>query len=181
MNVQSTNTYQYVVKTKFFNCTCAGTNQFAIHGRCLTHCDGATYTLVLLALRCFLIGAILSAMASVKVSCTSKTDRTVAMSIMTLFSSLFGFLPSPFLFAYLVDSTCIQWNRQLCGEKGSCYLYNLQEFHIKYFSLQSVLSMLCFIFLLVAAFFGLNSEKYLPKETKITNEYTDVVDDFCQN
>uniref|UniRef100_A0A0L8I7X3 SAP domain-containing protein n=1 Tax=Octopus bimaculoides TaxID=37653 RepID=A0A0L8I7X3_OCTBM len=83
--------YDNLKQKKFFNCTCAGTNQFAIHGRCLTHCDGATYTLVLLALRCFLIGAILSAMASVKVSCTSKTDRTVAMSIMTLFSSLFDF------------------------------------------------------------------------------------------
>ncbi|XP_036358472.1 solute carrier organic anion transporter family member 3A1 isoform X2 [Octopus sinensis] len=161
--------YDDLKQEKYFNCTCAGTNQFAIHGRCLTHCDGAIYTMVLLALRCFLIGAILSAMASVKVSCISKTDRTVAMSIMTLFSSLFGFLPSPFLFAYLVDSTCIQWNRQHCGEKGSCYLYNLQEFHVKYFSLQSALSMLCFIFLLVAACFGLNSEKYLPKETKITD------------
>ncbi|CAI9720652.1 solute carrier organic anion transporter family member 2B1 isoform X2 [Octopus vulgaris] len=59
--------YDDLKQEKYFNCTCAGTNQFAIHGRCLTHCDGAIYTMVLLALRCFLIGAILSAMASVKV------------------------------------------------------------------------------------------------------------------
>lgn len=42
-------------------------------------------------------------------------------------SGLFGFLPNPIIYGTLIDSSCLIWETS-CEEKGSCWVYNTDEF-----------------------------------------------------
>ena len=45
---------------------------------------------------------------------------------------LFGYIPSPIVFGNVIDSTCLYW-RANCGRQGgSCLIYNIEHFRLRY-------------------------------------------------
>ncbi|KAJ8669937.1 hypothetical protein QAD02_001196 [Eretmocerus hayati] len=59
----------------------------------------------------------------VSVRCVEEKDKTVAMGFSLTIMSLFAFIPSPILFGFILDKTCLVWGKT-CSGTGNCWLYN---------------------------------------------------------
>ncbi len=59
--------------------------------------------------------------------CVEERDKALALGFLAAVSGLFGFLPNPIIYGSLIDSSCLVWETS-CGEKGSCWVYNTDEF-----------------------------------------------------
>ncbi|XP_039275569.1 solute carrier organic anion transporter family member 74D [Nilaparvata lugens] len=59
----------------------------------------------------------------VSVRCVDEKDKPVAIAIGMTLVSLFSFIPSPILYGYLIDRTCLIWGKT-CTGTGNCWLYN---------------------------------------------------------
>ncbi|XP_046584309.1 solute carrier organic anion transporter family member 2B1-like [Haliotis rubra] len=45
-------------------------------------------------------------------------------------ASLFVLIPAPIMFGYLIDSTCLIWERS-CGVRGACEQYDLESLRFR--------------------------------------------------
>ncbi|XP_071955219.1 solute carrier organic anion transporter family member 2A1-like [Antedon mediterranea] len=59
-------------------------------------------------------------------------DKAMAIGMREIFMRLFGMIPAPLIFGAAIDSSCIFWEKT-CGEKGSCSIYNLDDFRLAFF------------------------------------------------
>ncbi|KAG5312484.1 SO2A1 protein, partial [Acromyrmex insinuator] len=57
------------------------------------------------------------------VRCVDEKDKAVAMGFGLMIMSLFAFIPSPILFGFILDNTCLVWGKT-CSGTGNCWLYN---------------------------------------------------------
>ena len=51
-------------------------------------------------------------------------DKSASITFSVSFLSLFAFLPSPFVYGAILDSTCILWDTTKCGDKTHCLIYD---------------------------------------------------------
>ena len=51
-------------------------------------------------------------------------DKSASITFSVSFLSLFAFLPSPFVYGAILDSTCILWDTTKCGEQTHCLIYD---------------------------------------------------------
>ena len=51
-------------------------------------------------------------------------DKTASLTLSVSFLSLFAFLPSPMVYGALLDSTCLLWDSNKCGETTHCLIYD---------------------------------------------------------
>ncbi|XP_051170811.1 solute carrier organic anion transporter family member 74D [Leptopilina boulardi] len=96
----------------------------AIPGSCPVDCQEKFY--IFLAVVCLLKFSGATGRASnflVSVRCVEEKDKTVAMGFGLMIMSLFAFIPSPILFGYILDKTCLVWGKT-CNGTGNCWLYN---------------------------------------------------------
>ncbi|XP_031830783.1 organic anion transporting polypeptide 58Dc [Nomia melanderi] len=96
----------------------------AIPGACPVDCMHKFY--VFLAVVCLLKFSGATGRASnflVSVRCVDEKDKTVAMGFGLTIMSLFAFIPSPILFGFILDKTCLVWGKT-CSGTGNCWLYN---------------------------------------------------------
>ncbi|XP_043671466.1 solute carrier organic anion transporter family member 74D isoform X2 [Vespula pensylvanica] len=96
----------------------------AIPGACPVDCMSKFY--VFLAVMCLLKFSGGTGRASnflVSVRCVDEKDKTVAMGFSLTIMSLFAFIPSPILFGFILDKTCLVWGKTYTGT-GNCWLYN---------------------------------------------------------
>ncbi|KAF2368549.1 Organic anion transporter polypeptide OATP [Trinorchestia longiramus] len=59
----------------------------------------------------------------------NEEDRALALGIMTVFFSMFAFIPGPIIMGAIVDSACLVWDTK-CGEQGNCWLYDADKFRL---------------------------------------------------
>ncbi|OQV18579.1 Solute carrier organic anion transporter family member 4C1 [Hypsibius exemplaris] len=57
--------------------------------------------------------------------------KSMANAVSALLMSAFGYFPAPILMGIIIDSTCILWKERACGEKGSCLLYDTDQFRFR--------------------------------------------------
>ena len=96
----------------------------ATPGACPVDCMHKFY--VFLAVVCLLKFSGATGRASnflVSVRCVDEKDKTVAMGFGLTIMSLFAFIPSPILFGFILDKTCLVWGKT-CSGTGNCWLYN---------------------------------------------------------
>lgn len=96
----------------------------AIPGSCPVDCMQKFY--IFLAVVCLLKFSGATGRASnflVSVRCVDEKDKTVAMGFGLTIMSLFAFIPSPILFGFILDKTCLVWGKT-CSGTGNCWLYN---------------------------------------------------------
>ncbi|XP_043494572.1 solute carrier organic anion transporter family member 74D-like [Polistes fuscatus] len=96
----------------------------AIPGACPVDCMNKFY--IFLAVMCLLKFSGGTGRASnflVSVRCVDEKDKTVAMGFSLTIMSLFAFIPSPILFGFILDKTCLVWGKTYTGT-GNCWLYN---------------------------------------------------------
>ncbi|KAK0090045.1 hypothetical protein PV325_003858 [Microctonus aethiopoides] len=96
----------------------------AVPGPCPIDCMHRFY--VFLAVVCLLKFSGATGRASnflVSVRCVEEKDKTVAMGFGLMIMSLFAFIPSPILFGFILDKTCLVWGKT-CSGTGNCWLYD---------------------------------------------------------
>ncbi|XP_008217820.1 solute carrier organic anion transporter family member 74D [Nasonia vitripennis] len=96
----------------------------AVPGSCSIDCLDKFY--IFLAVVCLLKFSGATGRASnflVSVRCVDEKDKTVAMGFSLTIMSLFAFIPSPILFGFILDKTCLVWGKT-CSGTGNCWLYN---------------------------------------------------------
>ncbi|XP_047468912.1 solute carrier organic anion transporter family member 74D-like [Penaeus chinensis] len=57
----------------------------------------------------------------------SDEDKGLALGLLTVFISFFGFIPAPIMMGAIIDSACLVWDSS-CGKTGNCWLYDSDKF-----------------------------------------------------
>ena len=56
-----------------------------------------------------------------------KNLQTQALSLQTTLARLLGSIPGPIAFGAILDTACVIWERDFCGDVGSCLLFNNEK------------------------------------------------------
>lgn len=56
----------------------------------------------------------------------------MSTGLISLLTSLLGYLPAPIFVGAVVDSTCRLWQTTTCGDHKSCLLYDTDQFRWKF-------------------------------------------------
>ncbi|XP_069952785.1 solute carrier organic anion transporter family member 74D isoform X4 [Cherax quadricarinatus] len=99
----------------------------ATRGYCPEPCNGFFYY--------FLIQIITKTVSStsriggsiVLLRSVSDEDKGLSLGVITVFISLFGFIPAPIIMGAIIDSACVVWDKS-CGISGNCWLYDSEKF-----------------------------------------------------
>ncbi|EDW08366.1 solute carrier organic anion transporter family member 74D [Drosophila mojavensis] len=98
--------------------------QYAVDGAC--HVDCFNQFLLFLGVMCFLklVGASSkSTNLLIALRCIPPEDKSFALGLGSMVASLFGFIPSPIFYGWLIDKYCLVWGKT-CSNKGNCWLYD---------------------------------------------------------
>ncbi|XP_046422578.1 solute carrier organic anion transporter family member 74D isoform X1 [Neodiprion pinetum] len=140
----------------------------ALPGACPVDCMDKFY--VFLAVVCLLKFSGATGRASnflVSVRCVDEKDKTVAMGFGLTIMSLFAFIPSPILFGFIMDSTCLVWGKT-CTGTGNCWLYNGE-------ALRYLLNFTAASFVTIGTIFDVGVW-YFVKDVKIFDEEIELED-----
>lgn len=75
-----------------------------------------------------------------------KPMQPFALGVMKCMNILIGFIPTPIFLSQLIDKTCILWNNECIGDKGTCLEYNPSNFHFTLFGVAAVVKVIsCFL------------------------------------
>lgn len=55
--------------------------------------------------------------------CVEKRDKAVSIGLTSAIIKFCAVIPSPILFGYIFDSSCLLWGKT-CSKKGNCWLYD---------------------------------------------------------
>lgn len=122
-------------QTEFENCLCLqsepGMNKFAqgsvYNGKCEQDCFDAMMIfagvlfVIQLALGTTHVGSTL-----IMLRCIEPRDKSLSLLTLSTVMNLFAFIPYPLIYGALTDASCIVWEDR-CGDRGSCWLYDLQK------------------------------------------------------
>ncbi|XP_064488664.1 solute carrier organic anion transporter family member 74D-like [Ornithodoros turicata] len=65
--------------------------------------------------------------ALIEIRSVHQKDKTVALTLLLMLGSIFGFVPYPLVYGAIMDSCCLIWNTN-CGAQGNCWLYDADKF-----------------------------------------------------
>ncbi|XP_066600872.1 solute carrier organic anion transporter family member 74D [Prorops nasuta] len=147
----------------------------AVPGACPVDCMNQFY--VFLAVVCLLKFSGATGRASnflVSVRCVDEKDKAVAMGFGLTIMSLFAFIPSPILFGFILDKTCLVWGKT-CSGTGNCWLYNGE-------TLRYLLNFTAASFVTIGTLFDIGVWYYV-KDVKIFDEeieLEDIAEEPCE-
>ncbi|XP_039249926.2 solute carrier organic anion transporter family member 2A1-like [Styela clava] len=92
-------------------------------------------------------------------------DKAYAIGLTFLAFRVLAWLPGPMLYGSIIDSTCIYWGRNHCGERGNCKVYNNSLYRFRYYGImiifQTITVLSCF-----ALFFVTKRETMKSQDSK---------------
>lgn len=116
----------------YTNCTCLDDpNIILTTGFCGESCGEADTYVTILALLNFLLATTYIGSLIIILRSVAPADKTVATGFIGTAVCGLAYVPTPVLFGYLVDSSCVTWEES-CGQRGSCWIYNGRDFSKKF-------------------------------------------------
>ncbi|KAM5172161.1 solute carrier organic anion transporter family member 1A2-like [Mantella aurantiaca] len=133
----------------FHNCSCImSPNSTAILGQCPREekCDTMLLYFMILNLVCSLLYSI-GAMPGYMVLIRSLTpeEKSFGLGLHLLAARAIGGIPSPIFYGAAIDTTCIKWGTNSCGESGACRMYDSDAYRYMYIGIPSVLRFISYI------------------------------------
>eukprot|EP00795_Rhopilema_esculentum_P017325 gene17325-8903_t len=124
-------------------------------GRCDRQCKNLVLFLALSAITLMIsfTGAIPQRMLTMR--CVADNQRAFGQGIMTMNARLLSFIPGPIILGSIIDSSCLLWGKDDCGNQGNCLEYDVDK-----------ISKSFFIFALVAASKPIKFEKKPPNNNE---------------
>ncbi|KAK3879849.1 hypothetical protein Pcinc_015613 [Petrolisthes cinctipes] len=99
----------------------------AFRGYCPEPCNGFFYYFLIQIITKTIVSTSRIGSSIVLLRAVSDEDKGVSLGTITVFISLFGFIPAPIIMGAIIDSTCLVWDHS-CGKKGNCWLYDSDQF-----------------------------------------------------
>ncbi|KAL1123270.1 hypothetical protein AAG570_002356 [Ranatra chinensis] len=90
-------------------------------------------------------------------------DKPFAHGISLLFISMAALVPGPILYGWLIDSTCLVWNKS-CGSRGNCWYYDKDQFRYKFNGTAAGISIFGVILDIIVCRLGKNVDLYGEEE-----------------
>ncbi len=70
----------------------------------------------------------------------SEEEKAFALGLQVVLLRLLAYIPAPILFGSVIDTTCMVWKHNQCGDDGTiCLLYDIDAFRLRYGSIALVL------------------------------------------
>nr|XP_027224023.1 solute carrier organic anion transporter family member 4A1-like [Penaeus vannamei] len=100
---------------------------FVTRGYCPEPCDGFFYYMLtqIIVQTVSSVGRIGGSI--VQLRAVAEEDKGIALGTLTVFISLFAFIPAPIIMGAIIDSACLVWDTS-CGRTGNCWLYDSDKF-----------------------------------------------------
>lgn len=125
----------------YTNCTCLQHRKSsftqreitATTGRCKSDCYLLYVFLPLLLFAIFFRFMQSPPALSATLRCIHDNHRTFGLGIQWFIARLIGTVPGPIFFGAVIDSTCLVWQENECGDKKSCYIYNNASLSANFF------------------------------------------------
>ncbi|XP_064596654.1 solute carrier organic anion transporter family member 1C1-like [Liolophura sinensis] len=108
----------------------------ATPGLCESECSLHNVFTVLLFLTTFVSGSGAIPTVMVPIRATESKDKSLAIGISAFFRAIIGFLIAPIIIGYIIDTSCRLWNTS-CSRAGSCDLYDVMDYRLKYHGLSA--------------------------------------------
>lgn len=161
-------------QTEFENCLCLqsepGMNKFAqgsvYNGICEQDCFDAMVIfagvlfVVQLALGTTHVGSTLIALRSIE-----PRDKSLSLLVVSAVMNLFAFIPYPLIYGALTDASCIVWEDR-CGDRGSCWLYDLQKLRYLIHGVTTALILIGCVFTACMAYYCKNIKNFYEDEVE---------------
>ncbi|CAJ0583256.1 unnamed protein product, partial [Mesorhabditis spiculigera] len=112
---------------EFLSCDCASTG-IVKKSWCQDDCKFATVVFFgTVLLGAFIAGTGVVPGLLILLRSVPPATRSVSLGLQGFMVSLFGTLPSPFIWGIIIDSTCLVWEYTCSGGRGACSLYDSTE------------------------------------------------------
>ncbi|KAK7082940.1 hypothetical protein SK128_021943 [Halocaridina rubra] len=133
----------------FHNCTCGSQQATVTSGYCQDTCSGfILYNVITLIVKSFIsVGVIGGTLISLR--CVAVEDKAIALGVKSTMLSA-ALVVNPVIFGSLIDSACLVWEES-CNGKGSCWLYNTDDFRYKLHGLPCIFITCCVFFTYMVA------------------------------
>ncbi|GAV05451.1 hypothetical protein RvY_15584 [Ramazzottius varieornatus] len=102
-----------------------------VPGLCQVTCHNFIPYIVVMCVAKLVLGLPISGVVMMQFRLVDYDLKSLANGVSSVMMSLFGFLPAPIIAGAIIDTACSYWQQSPCGEKGSCLLYNAQDFRWK--------------------------------------------------
>ncbi|XP_019727101.1 solute carrier organic anion transporter family member 2B1-like, partial [Hippocampus comes] len=134
--------------TNFTECGCVGgAGGWAAPGTCGGRCGHLLWPfVVLMAATCLTASLCQTPSFVIILRTVSARDKSLAVGIQYMLFRVLAFMPCPVLYGFVIDSTCVLWDRE-CGKQTSCLYYDLDRFRHRFLGVQGVFmcgGLLCF-------------------------------------
>ncbi|KHJ43689.1 sodium-independent organic anion transporter [Trichuris suis] len=178
--------------TNFTDCFCMDNGTIASRDFCRDDCDQPLVSYLLLwTVTGIIAGTAMVPGLLIVLRSVPARLKSLSLGFNAFLVSLLSTLPSPILYGYVIDGTCLLWSES-CGQKGSCSIYDTDELRLRqeqrmaikrterYFSLHGGLRALA-VLLDIAVFYFAKDLKILEdsnvKKAKSAPSITDSSDD----
>ncbi|CAN7989024.1 unnamed protein product [Ixodes hexagonus] len=72
-------------------------------------------------------------------------DKSVALNMNSFIMNMFAFIPYPLIYGAVIDASCLVWEDR-CGERGACWIYDLQKLRYLMHGVTTVLLVVSAVF-----------------------------------
>ncbi|XP_071797288.1 solute carrier organic anion transporter family member 3A1-like [Asterias amurensis] len=124
--------------------TISPTPSMLTSGHCKYNCSNMIVFVVLMVVWALTLSSATSPRIIIIVSSVSPSDKSLALGISRVIMLVLGSIPFPYLYGACIDSACLVW-QSLCGERGSCAVYDIERFRMIIYGLTAGLIALQFI------------------------------------
>lgn len=113
----------------FSSCSCLANSTIATNGYCVGDqtCPNLKPYIILMMIGAFVSATAKTGNSLITLRTVEPMDKSFTNGVLSSFLSIFTFIPSPLLFGYIADSSCLIWEEK-CGQRGNCWLYDQSRF-----------------------------------------------------
>ncbi|XP_074603030.1 solute carrier organic anion transporter family member 74D-like [Brevipalpus obovatus] len=128
----------------FSDCKCLRPETTAVSGFCPSYCSNLSwyifvFVLIVLAHSTSEVGSTL-----LTLRCVDSQDKAMALGFLSFAVGLFGNVPCPIIYGYVVDWSCIFWE-ETCGKRGACRMYDPFRFRVAFHGITAMIIFIAFL------------------------------------
>ncbi|CAF0877365.1 unnamed protein product [Brachionus calyciflorus] len=143
-------------ETGYFDCGCIAKNEKnlitldAKPGSCSMQCQTKLIVFLIVAFVVVFSETLSITPATMLVlKIIDKPLQPFALGLLRCANILLAYIPAPIVLSQVIDKTCVLWNNECQGDKGTCLEYNSFDFHFVLFGSAAGIKIVSGIFLIV--------------------------------
>ncbi|XP_042874771.1 solute carrier organic anion transporter family member 74D-like isoform X2 [Penaeus japonicus] len=138
-------------------------------GYCPEPCNNVVYYIILQCIVKTIASTGKVGSSLITLRAVSDEDKGLALGLMTVFTSLFGFSLGPVIMGAIIDSACLVWDTS-CGKTGNCWLYDSDKFRTIIHLVPAVLVFVSVLGDLVVFYYSRQMDLYGDREDQVQLE-----------